>query len=111
METPGEIDTPIKPTVQEVEEPYVANKGNIVFRYVLKLKDTVTNYASFQLHLGENVRVQLQLLESDREVCSVTSKEYVSIPLASIEQSGVDTTNKKDPKAPDRKLVVMRRNS
>jgi len=106
MEAPGEFDPPMKPVIQEIEEPYIPNKGNILFRYVLKLKDAISNYASFQLHLSENVNIQFQLLESDREVCNVIGKEYVNIPLALIEQSGADPLSKKDPKTVDKKLTV-----
>ncbi|KAJ3076534.1 hypothetical protein HDU98_002522 [Podochytrium sp. JEL0797] len=82
---PTEMST--KPITQDFEESYVQNKHNVLFRYVMKVKDAPENVASFQLTFSlPQVMIKLQVFDNDVEIASVSGKGIVSLHTVSLLQ-------------------------
>ena len=70
----------IKPIVQDFEDVYVPTKHNIIFRYIIRVKDASENNVSMQLSFNiPYVSLRLQLFDYDNEIFSEYGKGVITI--------------------------------
>ncbi|KAJ3390553.1 hypothetical protein HDU92_000392 [Lobulomyces angularis] len=70
----------LKPIVQDFEDLIVPNKHNILFRYIIKIKDGPENRVSMQLSFNlPFVSLNLQLFDHEEEIFSISGKGIVSM--------------------------------
>ncbi|KAJ3025851.1 UNVERIFIED_CONTAM: hypothetical protein HDU68_006577 [Siphonaria sp. JEL0065] len=82
----------IKPITQDFEDSYIPNKHNILFRFVLKVKDAPENVASMQLSFSlPQAMLKLQVFDNDIEIASASGKGIVSLHTVSLQQVIEDT--------------------
>ena len=79
-ERPLEVWT--KGIVQDFEEAYITNKHNIIFRYLLKIKDGILNPASMQVNFSiQSLPIKLELYDNDVQIFCAYGRGIVNIPL------------------------------
>ncbi|KAI8609212.1 LD-carboxypeptidase-domain-containing protein [Chytriomyces sp. MP71] len=84
-------DLSVKPIVQDFEDTYVQNKHNILFRFVLRVKDAPENYASLQLTFSvPNAELKMQVFDNDVEIASGFGKGIVTLHAVNLLQVAED---------------------
>lgn len=113
------VATPEKPldfwakgVVQDFEEGYVKNKHNIIFRYLLKLKDGNFNPASMQVSFSNpNPKIKFQLFDHDNLIFSVLGRGCVTIPLYIFYPSEEQTLKTVEKTKDDRASMAREKNN
>ncbi|KAI8821854.1 uncharacterized protein EV422DRAFT_619596 [Fimicolochytrium jonesii] len=78
----------IKPIVQDFDDVFTPNKYNLLFRYVVKVKDAPTNCVSLQLSFAfPTVWVKLQVFDNGVEMHSARGKGVATIPVLNLVQT------------------------
>ncbi|KAI8853937.1 hypothetical protein BC829DRAFT_439713 [Chytridium lagenaria] len=107
------LDLYTKLSTQDLEEVYAPNKHNILFRYVLKVKDGQESHISSQLSFSlTSIWIKLQVFDNDVEVVSTRGKGIVGlhaylppssnddpVPSAAATSGASNAANKKEDKA------------
>ena len=58
----------------DMDDVFHPNKHNLLFRFLLKVKDAPTAFTAFQAQYLPNVVISLTLFDNDVEICSVKGK-------------------------------------
>ncbi|KAJ3104288.1 hypothetical protein HDU97_009364 [Phlyctochytrium planicorne] len=107
------LDISTKLNTQDLEDMFVPNKHNILFRYVMKVKDGQESHVSAQLSFSlPSIWIKLQVFDNDVEVVSTrgkgTANIHAHLPQSSIEEqtnppattgTTAPASNKKEDKA------------
>ncbi|KAI9208034.1 uncharacterized protein BJ171DRAFT_636543, partial [Polychytrium aggregatum] len=98
-EKPLEIFT--KPSIQDFDDIYVPNKHNILFRFVVKVKDCPENCVSMQLTFAfPLVWIKLQIFENDVEIQSSKGRGITTVYAINMVQGPPDSASKESKSAP-----------